>query len=93
LKPGFRRYILGNHGLTSSQGISRCGTLISRDPRVPDNAGGPVDPGTHQHGFAIGQNLKHLYEVDVYRIGDEPRGFLQERANIIDPQRAFTEFS
>jgi hypothetical protein len=32
-------------------------------------------------------------EVDVYRIGHEPRCFLQERANIIDVQRAFPEFS
>jgi hypothetical protein len=59
---------------------------------VPHDPWGPIDPGTHQHGLATGQNLKDLHEVDFYCIGHKPRCFLQERANVRDPQRTFSEF-
>jgi hypothetical protein len=58
---------------------------------VTNNARVPIDPGPHQHRLAVWQKLKHFYEIDVYRIGHEPGGLLQERADIIDVQRAFAK--
>jgi hypothetical protein len=91
LKSGLRGDIFGDDRLARSQSISGRRTFESGDGRLTNNAGVPVHPSSHQHCLMVREKLKHFYEIDVYCIGNELRGLLQQRANVINLQRKFAE--
>ena len=59
---------------------------------MADHARSPVDARANQEVLAIGKKLKHLYEIDLDRLGYELRRSLQKIANIVAPERFTSKF-